>query len=71
MEKTAATIESLMARAEEFRARATDCAIPRYSELMRKGAAHLDEQARTLEGRIAARLSAGLLQLCGINEADQ
>jgi hypothetical protein len=49
MGKSGIAIRSLRARAEEFRARAADCPIPRFSELMHKGAAHLDEQAQLLE----------------------
>jgi hypothetical protein len=49
MEKSGLTVRSLRVRAEEFRARAADCPIPRFPELMHKGAAHLDEQAQLLE----------------------
>jgi len=58
-------------RAEEFRARAVECAIPHYSELMRKGASQLDEQARMLEARIAPPMPAGFELLLDINGRDR
>jgi hypothetical protein len=54
MAKPSVAIQSLRARAEDFRARAADCLIPRYLELMHKGAAHLDEQARLLDAWLPA-----------------
>jgi hypothetical protein len=66
MDKSSIAIQSLRARAEEFRELAADCLIPRYSELMHKGAAHLDEQAQLLE----ARLPVGSELLLGISETD-
>jgi hypothetical protein len=52
MERSSIAIEPLRARAEKFRERAAGCQIPRYSELMHKGAVHLDEHARLLEARL-------------------
>ena len=58
-------------RAEEFRARAAECVNPHYSELMHKGAAQLDEEARMLEARIASREPAGFVLLSDFNGTDR
>lgn len=63
-------IESLRMRAEEFRARAAECAIPYYSDLMNKGAAQLDERARMLEAPSASQAPAEFELLLDINGAD-
>jgi hypothetical protein len=54
MEKEFSRIETLKARARMFRVSAEDCRMPDYAALMRKGAAHLDEQAQLLEARLDA-----------------
>ncbi len=54
MEEANHIIESLKARAEDFRERAEACKVDRYADLMRKGAAHLEEEARQLETRLRA-----------------
>lgn len=57
-------------RAEDFRARAAECAIAHYSDLMHKGAAQLDEQARMLEVHIASRVPAEFELLLDMNGTD-
>jgi hypothetical protein len=54
MEEASGMIESLRARADDFRVRAETCKVDRYASLMRKGAAHLDEEAAVLENRLRA-----------------
>jgi hypothetical protein len=52
MDKFAVAIKTLRTRADAFRTNAESCNLPRYSELMRKGATHLYEQARLLEAHL-------------------
>ena len=71
MEKPQVAIESLRMRAEEFRVRAAECAIPHYSEMMRKGAAQLDEQASIIEARTASQLPVDFEMLLDIKGMDR
>jgi hypothetical protein len=64
MDKSSIAIQSLRARAVEYREHAADCLISRYWELTHKGAAHLYEQAQLRE----ARLPVGSELLLGIRE---
>jgi len=67
MDKPGVAIRSLRTRAHDFGLRSADRLIPRYSELMHKRAAGLDEQARPR----AALLYVGSELLIDFNGADR
>ena len=70
MDKVSVAIEALRVRAEALKSSAEHCTIPRYSELLHKGARHLQEQAHLLEARLECRRPVGLEAEFGISEMD-
>ena len=70
MDKVSVAIEALKVRAEVLKASAEHCKIPRYSELLHKGARHLQEQVQLLEAHLECRLPVGLEAQFGISETD-